>query len=139
MSSASDYVKRLLSSQLDVYQEIELFLRKIVGHRQGSEWAFEQVENINLQFDKVKKLEREINGILKINPEFAHRIELVDIVNKIKNAILKIKRFMDILQIRVAGGQRVVFENLKNIIKRMDIEGYRQKNALNKISVDCLY
>lgn len=139
MLPQSDYIKQLLQSQLEIYRETELFLKDVIGHKKGTEWGFEQVEKIDLYFNKTKKLQLEINEILNTNPEFVRKTELTNIVKKIKKMILSINRLIDILHIHVTGGQRFVFENLRNVLKGMEIKGYRQINILNKIGVDCRY
>ncbi len=136
MLVSSREINDLMKAQLCIYKEIESLLDKTVNNKQGSVWAYEQVKEIDILFSKLKVLDEQRNKIVVSQIDFKNNPELKTLTDELIIIMLNIKRRIGVLQVRIKGGQQHVLSSIKNVIRNMEINGY--KNNIMKESKICI-
>lgn len=139
MSNSRDNIKDLYQAQLDIYRDIKGLLTKIINHEQGTVWACEQVDKINSYFCQLKKLDAKINNIKSIQIDYNHNTGLIDLRADLQNSMLNVKNLLGVFQARISGGQQHISNELKKVVKNMEIKGYQERGYLKSKNVACVY
>jgi len=123
---SSRKIHDLMKAQLCIYKKVESLLDKTESNKQGSVWAYKQVDEINLLFNKLRSLDEQINIIVNSHVEIKSNPELKTLADELYIVILNIKRHMGVLQARIKGGQQHVRSSIKSVLKNMEIKGYKK-------------
>ena len=137
MVSAAKDLAALRQRQLDVCLGLESALAQVIDHRHGSAWGSEQVEQIEAYFSRLRQLDAAISrarrGLGQGDAASAERRQ----VSELRQAMLRLKQRLSVLQARIEGGHRHVREELRQVVKNANIKGYKQVNGRTAGSVTC--
>ena len=138
MSVSPEKLQHILETKLEIYRDVERRLQSMVDHRLGSEWDLDQIARINERFEQLKNIDEESAGMPENNDRADESQGMAYPYGEIKKTTLNIKRLLNILQTRLEGGRQLVAKNLKEVLKNMEIKGYRRANG-GKRSLGCVY
>lgn len=127
----------LLHSQYDIYKNIEISLKKVLDHQHGSAWGVEKVGEMDIHFNKLKKIDKKINEILTAQSALKDNVEISKIAVDLKTITVNVNHLLGLFQARLKGGREHVLSKIKDVLKGMEIKGYqKQYNRKTKLRAD---
>jgi hypothetical protein len=131
-------IEDILREELEVCKELQLTLKNIIDHQQGTVWPVEQVDKINGYIVSLMKLDEKLMVVSKDRFNLKQKTEVLDLLNNMEKAMLEIKQFLFIFQTRLIGGKEMISCEIKNIIRGMRIRDYQSRPKVDTCPTVCL-
>ncbi len=92
-------LNEILQAKIAVFRDLQSILKKVLDHRQGSTWAYEQTEEISGFFARLAKLDKTQKSICDSLGGFSRNAELQDLIAELENLIHDTKRLMTLFRL----------------------------------------
>jgi len=124
MSKAVQFKEKMLYS-LELYKEQENRLNSLLQKKPAWIVASSDWLKLTEQFEYLHEKDAELKSLADIYRYDDLQPEILDVADRLRDCIMRVKQGMDLVYLRIAGEQKIVANRLKKVVKGFDISGYK--------------
>ncbi|MCP4581754.1 MAG: hypothetical protein GY839_09050 [candidate division Zixibacteria bacterium] len=138
MTGQINNIEELMRARLREYQELQSILENAIGNKQGTIWGLDQIGEISSRFADLRKLD-ELQEKIGLNQDVLIQDKnLILLIRDLKNRMCVVKQLLITFQIKLEGAKQIMSSKMKNVVKGMEIKGYKTSTEFDSGSNICI-
>ena len=115
----------ILQNKLEICRQLEKVLKEVNGDHNNTAWGLDQMKDINGLFENLKTLDGHQAEITRFDVDILRSENSRALMRDLQNAMIKIRNLILAYRIKLKGGQELIAQNIKQVVKGTEIKGYK--------------